>query len=291
MTETPTPDLIHAASSLHELPTWLIVLGLMAAMMLAARGGFGAGRRRHAETGDTGRGHFNAVQAALLALLALLLSFTINMANQRYEARRRLLVEDANNLMALYLRGSYLSEPRRTEFNRLLRDYTGTRALAQTLKEGVNRQELTVRLTEAARLHARMFELIRTEIQGERPAKGSEMLISLLIDAQSLLWRRVEAFQSRVPDSLIVLLLSAAVAAAGVVGYSGGLGQHRGTVQSVLLTLFISGTFYVILDLDRPLEGIVAVDQTLISRLKEFLDQEVGRGPLNSNTQPKLIKP
>jgi hypothetical protein len=277
MTNAPVPELIHAASWLHEMPAWLVILGLIAAMMISASIGFASGRRRHTQTGDTGRGHFNAVQASLLALLALLLSFTINMANQRYEARRQLVVEDANNLAALHLRGTYLPEPQRAEFTHLLRDYVGTRADAQALKLGVNRKELSARLTQAADLHARMCELVRAEIQREGAAKGTEAMVPLLIDAQGILRRRIYAFQSRVPDPILILLLSAAVAAAGVVGYSGGLGQHRGTVQSVFLALFVSGTLYVILDLDHPLHGIMEVDQTPMLQLKEYLDQEVSR--------------
>jgi hypothetical protein len=57
-------------------------------------------------------------------------------------------------------------------------------------------------------------------------------MMTLLVEAQGIFRKRVHAFQSRVPDSIVGLLLAAAVASAGVVGYSGGLGQHRGTVQS-----------------------------------------------------------
>jgi hypothetical protein len=272
-------DLTQSTSWLHEQPTWLIVLGLMAGMMISARLGFALGRRWQAETGETGRGHFNAVQASLLGLLALLLGFTINMANQLHDARRQLVVEDANNLAALHLRGTYLPEPARAEFARLLRGYVGTRADPEFLKREVTRAEMAARAQSAQTLHSQMCELVRVEAQGEHPAKGIEAMVSLLSDAQGILRRRVHAFQSRVPDSIIGLLLAAAVGGAGVVGYSGGLGQHRGTVQSVLLTLFVSATCYVILDLDRPMHGLMQVDQTPILQLNEFLDREA--------TQPK----
>lgn len=269
-------DLTRATSWLHEFPTWLIVAALMAAMMLTAWIGFRAGRRRHSEMGDSGRGHFNAVQASLLGLLALLLSFTLSMADRRYEARRLLVVDDANNLAALHLRGTYLPEPARAEFARLLRDYVATRADAQVLNRGVTRAEMTSLARQAERFHGQMCELIRAELQGAHPARGAETMLTLLSDARGVLTRRVHAFQSRVPDSIVGLLLAAAVATGGVVGYSGGLGQHRGTVQSALLALFVSATVYVILDLDRPLHGIMAVDQTPMLQLKESLDRETG---------------
>ena len=87
---------------------------------------------RDAET--TGRFYSIAVQGSLLALLALLLGFTFNMSTQRYETRRRLVMDDANVLGVLWLQSSLLPEPQRSKFEPLLRQYIEARADAAILK-------------------------------------------------------------------------------------------------------------------------------------------------------------
>lgn len=255
-------------SPLHELPSWELTLPLIVAMLLASEMGYRIGCARHEQVRDAGRVHFNAVQASLLALLALLLGFTFNMANVRFDARRQGVLETANNFAALYLRSGDLPEPQRSDFRRFLREYLDTQADISIRQRGMSPEDLSARIARSAGLFRQMWEIVRHEAQGANPPKAIESLSTLLIDAQSLLRRRIFAYLNRVPDHILILLLAAGVGAAGVVGFSAGLGQHHGRFQTVALTVFVCGTIYVILELDRPLSG-VQVDQTPLLQLRE----------------------
>jgi hypothetical protein len=259
---------------LHELPSSLIVLVLMGAMMAVAEGGYRVGHRRHERTGETGRGHFSAVQASLLGLLALLLGFTFHMSSLRYQTRRELVVEDANAIAALDLRGRFLPEPSRQKFHQLLRQYVDVLGEATGLKQSVTNEDLAKAVAQAEALHNQMCELVRAADPGEHLAWDTERMVTLLSDTLSIQHRRIDAYENRVPDTIIGLLFGAAIAAAGAVGYSGGLGKHRGVLASVMLTIFVGGTVYVILDLDQPRRGITQIDQTPMLRLKQALDRQ-----------------
>jgi hypothetical protein len=259
---------------LHEQSTWKIVLALVATMLATAELGFRAGQRRHTLTGDTGRGHFGAVQASLLGLLALLLGFTFNMSNQRYEARRQLVVDDANAIQALDLRSECLPEPRRVQFHQLLKKYMDIRADPAALKPGITAGELQSRINQAEALHRQMRELVNAEVQSEHPAKGADSLVALLGDALAIQNRRINAYQNRVPDTILLLLFGAASTAAAAVGYSGGLGKHHGILAATMLTFLVGATVYTILDLDQPRQGLIQVEQKPLLRLKERLDRE-----------------
>jgi hypothetical protein len=258
----------------HELNPWVIALVLVLGMLLAAELGFRVGRRRQARTGEEGRGHFGAVQASLLGLLALLLGFTFNMSNVRYDARRHLVVDDANAIMALSFRGRLLPEPRRREFARLLRQYVEIRADAAALRRGITPEDLGQRIARAEALHRQMWDLVQAEVQGEHPAKGTDAMIGLLSDAFSIQQKRIQAYRSRVPATIIGLLFGAAIMSASAVGYSGGLRQYRGVLAATLLSLLAGATLYAILDLDQPRYGIIQVEQTPLFRVKDFLDRE-----------------
>ena len=169
----PAVSLVHSWSSLHVL---LVVFLLM---LLAGELGYRASRIRQGP-GEGGRGHFVAVQAALLGLLALLLGFSLNMADQRYEARRASMMDDTITLSSLNLRSDFLPEPRRGEFKRLLRDYIDVHLEAGKPKPLETDDEFAARAERAESLHAAMCEEVRKELQLDHPAKGAAELVAPL---------------------------------------------------------------------------------------------------------------
>lgn len=268
-------------SWLHQQDSWAIALALMAAMLMFAEIGYWIGRRRHSCTGDTGRGHFSAVQAAMLGLLALLLGFTFNMSSLRYEARRQLVQEDANVLIGLQLRSWFLPDPRGTEFRQVLREYVALRVEMGVLKDIPADDELARRFLQGQALYRRMYELVRTEVQGGQAPEPVKDLVSLLSDALAVHQKRINAYEGRVPDIILFLLLGATVMISVAVGYSGGLGRHRGLLASILFTLLVGATVYTILDLDQPRRGLMQIEQTPLLRVQQYLDQDAqatGRG-------------
>ena len=97
--------------TLWEEPIWLTGLVYLALLLLAAWLGVALGRRRGRDPADGAS--VSTVQAAVLGLLALLLAFTYSLAANRFDLRRRLLVEEANAIGTVWLRASFLPEPER----------------------------------------------------------------------------------------------------------------------------------------------------------------------------------
>jgi hypothetical protein len=64
--------------------------------------------------------------ASTLGLLAFILAFTFGLAASRFDAKRQLLVDEANAVGTTYLRAEMLPE-RRDEIRALLRDYVEVR--------------------------------------------------------------------------------------------------------------------------------------------------------------------
>src|SRR6202030_2261662 len=58
---------------------------------------------------------------------ALILGFSFSFAAQRYEARRALVVTEADSLTTAYLRAGFLPVAQAAEFRRILIEYTQTR--------------------------------------------------------------------------------------------------------------------------------------------------------------------
>ena len=73
--------------------------------------------------------------------------------------------------------------------------------------------------------------------------------------------------------------LATFVAAAFVMGYSGGVGAHRPSITTYLLVAVIAALAFVIVDLDRPRRGLIMVDQSSLIQLKGSLS---GSGELET---------
>lgn len=260
-------------SWLYERDSWVIVLALMGAMMLAAEIGYKVGQRWPLRAGETSGRYFIAVQGSLLALLSLLLGFTFNMSTQRYEMRRQLTMDDASMLSTLWLRSSLLPESQRSEFQPLLRQYIGVRADAEALRRETT-AELARRIEQAEALHRQMWDVVRKAIQGEPPVKSMEDVVALLGNAQSLHERRIYAYGSRVPEIIFMMLSGTAMTAVFAVGYSGGLTQQRGILLRLMITLVVCGTIFTILDLDTPRRGLIQVEQTPMLRVTQMMEKQ-----------------
>ena len=112
---------------LDVLPLWAVVGTTLVVILLAVEGGFLFGKwrqRRGAHERETPVGE---IVAAVLGLLAFLLTFTFGMAAARFDTRRELVLEEANAIGTTYLRAALVPEPQRTEIRTLLRDYVDLR--------------------------------------------------------------------------------------------------------------------------------------------------------------------
>jgi hypothetical protein len=269
--------MLSVASWVHEQSSLHVLITVFVTMLFAGEVGFRAGRRQ--KPNEVGRGHFVAVQAALLALLALLLGFSLNMADQRFEARRASMMDDSITLASLNFRADFLPEPSRSDFKRHLHDYIATHIEATSPDRTRSEPQFVALAERAEELHHQLCQMVRSLVQGEHSAKGAAEMVGPLSDSLAIHRRWVTAMETNVPQPILVLLFATAVAAAGVVGYSGGLAQHRGYVQSILLAVFVSGIIFVIHDLDTPLAGVSQSAQRPMIHLKTMIEREEGARP------------
>ena len=263
-----------SSSWFYDLKTFWIVLALLVAMALAGEAGCRWGRRGLPRTDDARRGHIFAVISSLLGLLALLLSFTFAMAADRYNTRRRLVGNEANALRTVYLQSSLLPEPTRKTFKPLLGQYVDYRATIAELRKDRSTAEGMQAAAHSEVLQDQMWKSLPKASQTEAESKVIDALREGLLAAVSLQRDRVFAWESHVPDPVIWLLLFGAVTASTVIGFMGGLGNHRGLPARIALTLLLSGTIYVILDLDKPHQGMIRVSQAPMVELQQTLHSD-----------------
>src|SRR6267142_1157467 len=108
----------------------LCILGLLGGILAMMEIGRRIGVRRLAQDGDNAIAGLSAVEGAVFAVLGLLLAFTFSGAASRFDARRQLIVEEANDIGTAYLRLDLLPPGAQPDLREMFRRYVELRISA-----------------------------------------------------------------------------------------------------------------------------------------------------------------
>lgn len=256
---TPTP-------LLDSIPSWALYLILVLIALAMAEVGFRVGswwsKRSDAETDESA----SAVVGATLALLAFLIVFQTGTAADRFDNRRQLVVEEGKAVGTAYLRAGFLPEPDRAEIRKLLEEYVDIRLAAAA---GTASVESVVARSEE--IHAELWDITQPAALAD---PGSELIVGFVESINQVIEvhaDRVAAVLNRFPPSIWLAILFASALSVGVVGFHTGLDGERNLVAVLALVLVTSAVILLIVDLDRPQEGLLQVSQqTLIDLQQKF---------------------
>ena len=256
---------------LNASPLWLIASTLYAAMCIAAY--VATVVRRHRERvrplnkdeADGGRGTEGYIVSAVLGLLALLLGFTFSLAVDRFDARRLLVLQEANAIDTAYLRSQLLNEPDRGRTTELLVRYLNNRIALAKAPQAERRRLLAANDALIVDLWASTGAALET-IKCYDWSSGFLDSINRVIELDA---SRKAARVARVPTAALALLITYMITTAGVLGYV--LRGHGGrTAAGVLLALFTL-TLVLIIDIDGPTTGGVFESQRPMEQLRLFI--------------------
>ncbi|MGH7260397.1 MAG: DUF4239 domain-containing protein, partial [Nitrospiraceae bacterium] len=109
---------------------FVFIPGLFLTMLLFLEVGRRIGMRRMGEETERQRSGLLTIETAIYGLLGLLVAFTFSGASSRFEARRVLVVQEANAIGTAYLRLDLLPAAAQPALREKFRLYTETRLAA-----------------------------------------------------------------------------------------------------------------------------------------------------------------
>jgi hypothetical protein len=252
---------------LDAIPLWGLFLAGAAIVSIALEGGYLLGRWRRAHGSEEKDAPVGAMVGAILGLLAFILAFTFSMAASRFDARRQVVLEEANAIGTTYLRARMLPEPQRTEVAKLLREYVDVRL--SPIQDG--RVTITEVIARSEALHEQLW--LQATIAAEKsPTPITAIFVQSLNDVIDVHAKRVLAgLRSRIPMSIWCGLFTLAFIGMASMGYQAGLSATRRSPASVLLILAFAGVLLLIADLDRGQEGFLRVSQAPMTDLQRSM--------------------
>lgn len=203
---------------------------------------------------------------ALLAVLGLLLAFTVSMAVERYDARERLVIEEANAIATAELRARFLPDTARTRSRALLEHYLDRRVRwGEEAGDDATQERF---LGEAGEDQRRLWQ-IAVEVGTLSPTPVFALYESGLDQMIDVAARRAHVRANRIPGPVLWLLVGITLLANGLFAAVLGHNKKQSTLDLHLLAFATWMVVVLIADLDGPRHGLVRVSQEPFLRLQQ----------------------
>ncbi len=240
----------------HPLNALLFAAALFAGMLLALEVGLRIGRRRLAAEGERARTGLGPIEGAVFGLMGLMIAFAFHGAASRFDIRRGLVVEEANDIGTAYLRLDLLPAAAQPKLRELFRGYVDARVeVYRALPDAAAARDALVRADRLQR------EIWTASVEAAREAPQATMLLLPAVNAMiDITTTRTVALQTHPPLLVFGMLAFLAVACSLLAGYGMAGAPSRSVLHVLGFAAILTLTVYVILDYEFPRHGIIRLD-------------------------------
>lgn len=257
---------------LDQLPLWALFLITTILLFAAAEISFHLGKWRKRRSRDQEKGEARTILGAALGLLAFMLAFTFGMAGSIHNARKSVLLEEANAIGTVYLRAQILPEPSSSKIKGLLREYVDIRLKGAQLKSVDQVKQLIARSEE---IHNELWTLSVSLAKENSASIFVGRFVDLVNEVIDLHSKRLSlGLLNRIPMSIATTLFFVAILSMTLMGYQAGLTGVRTLVARFALILAFASVMLLITELDRPKGTIIKVNKQVMIDLRASMDKE-----------------
>jgi len=262
-------------SPLYNFPIWVAGLVFIIILVITLESGFRVGLKRRDTWKDADSGGGAVVLTSMFAVMGLVLAFTYASGVSRYDARKNVMMTEANALGTAFHRADLVAEPGRTELRVILLDYARTRVFEQgTL---ISNEGRTAILKASLEKQAKLWPATRRIIQQGKPGPVEVSLVAAIngvLDAHTI---RLSAAIDKLPRVTMWMLVFIAGASLAVAGYNAGIQGRMSRWRMTAFALVLTFLMLVILDFDRPNDGLVIVNNAGIKSVIADMEADLGR--------------
>lgn len=253
---------------LDALPLPLAFILTVGLLLLFSEAGFRLGRRwktqAKEESPQTG-----AIMGATLGLLAFMLAFTFGMASSRFDARKAVVVEEANAIGTAWLRSQMMPEAHPEKLEPLFLRYVEIRL--EAVQQARNAQHFAELIAESVDIQNALWS--HALVLGREHPRS--VVAGLYIDALNamidLQETRLNVVRYRIPRGVMATLYFIAFIASTLVGVNAGQSGSRSLLVTLLLAITLAVVISLIIDLDRPGQALFQVNQQALVDLRESI--------------------
>lgn len=254
---------------LQLIPTYLIAILVFILIICFYFLGHTLRIKRASENSKVKDSDFSTLNGTSLGLLGLILAFTFSMSNARYDSRRRLIIEEANNIGTAILRADVYPDSMRQILRADFKDYVNARI--ELYENRMDDEKRIASYEKADKIGKLIWKTVTDYAKGNHFTTLHSQMIPALNNMIDITTTRKYEAEANIPNSLIYFLFILCCCSAFLLGYDNKLSIDW--VVVIGFAFMMSLTIYNIIDLDRPRSGFINMDaphQRMIELRKMF---------------------
>jgi hypothetical protein len=232
-----------------------LFLAVVSALLIGRR----VGARRSRDDAEGARAGVGAVEGAVFGLMGLLIAFTFSGAAARFDARRDLIVDEANAIGTAWLRIDLLPASAQPALRQAFRDYLDSRiATYRHLSDPAAAKQEATRSTH---LQGEIWALAVAAGREPGMQQATMLLLPALNEMIDITTTRAMAIEMHPPQVVFGMLFSLTVVAALLAGTAMGGGRSPSWLHMIGFAAVMAISAYVILDMEFPRRGLIRIDR------------------------------
>jgi hypothetical protein len=230
----------------------VVPVALFIGLVICLEIGYSLGAKRLKNVPNSHEG-FGAIEGAVFGLFGLLLSLTFFGAASRLDARRQLIVQEANAIASAYMRVDLLPNAEQPEVRRLFREYLDERVRISAMS---NEAGALQEKHNAAKLQQAIWSRAISAMREGVP--GAILLVAAVNQMIELASARAIAVQTHLPALVLEFLIAAALLSGLVAGFGMARGR-RNWLAILTYASVVALTMYVMIDMEYPRAGLIRI--------------------------------
>jgi hypothetical protein len=249
---TFTPPML--LNILYQWPTYVDIIIFITIMVVCMRWGHRMKKKKVKQDPLFKPEEGSAIEGSLLGLLALLLAFTFSMAAERFEERRKVVIEEANDIASAIHNADLYSDGVKKEIRNYLQQYVEARI--DYFEARRDQEKIAAALIKTSSLQDKLFSVAIDDARNKEVLTRAQLMMPVLQAMDENVSVRENLRLATVPVLVYLLLLLLCFTASFMVGYK----QPEKKLDRIMMWIFIVMTslaIYLIVDLDRPRSGLI----------------------------------
>jgi ABC-type multidrug transport system fused ATPase/permease subunit len=244
--------------SFFQMPTYFLFVLIFVLIFFCNWLGYRYRKRQMEKFPGKIKDKMSAVEGSILGLLGLLLGFTFSIAVTKFEARRHLIVDEANTLGNTILRADLYPDSVRSVLRTDLQQYLETRIAYY--EAGNNKVKINDEIEKGQKISDRIWKKVAFHSHYDEYKVRSMQMIPKLTEMIDIAVERDAARLASVPPLVLWTLLFLLIASSFLLG-SDYNGQQRNVILLVGYALVMSVTLNLISELNHPREGLINLNE------------------------------
>jgi hypothetical protein len=254
---------------LDGIPLGMVLVMAVFGQVAFIEAGFRFGSSKHEKQHKAQMAQVRAIMGASLGLLAFMLAFTFNMAQQHFEQRTQAYMMEVSAIDSAFRGADLIKRDARAGARDLLRDFAALRLRTSLAANDSDMDAVIEMVRESERMHDLLWSIAESSMEGSENGEDTGIFAQSVFGMINAHDARLQAaLFNRISPIIWITLFLMSLLSMTVMGYQAGLTGTRSSLATWTLAITFSAVMTLITDLDRPNMSLFQMNQGLMIELE-----------------------